>query len=151
MNLSRETTYLAARAIREHLHAYRDGELVGVSRLARGADSIFAKSVLDSGGALEVVLPSRDYRATKVKPDHAEQFDSLLAKAALVRIMDFGKAGRDAYVAANEAVLGPIDALVAVWDGQPATGTGGTADVVEEARSRDIPITVIWPDGASRQ
>lgn len=42
------------------------------------------------------------------------------------------------------------DALIAVWDGEPARGYGGTADVVDLARTRGLDVTVIWPDGASR-
>jgi hypothetical protein len=40
--------------------------------------------------------------------------------------------------------------LVAVWDGQPARGLGGTADVVAYARQRGVPMEVIWPRGATR-
>lgn len=43
------------------------GDLVGVSCIARGADSVFAQVVLDVGGRLEVVLPSRNYRR---RPDY---------------------------------------------------------------------------------
>ncbi|MEO3863692.1 hypothetical protein [Acrocarpospora sp. B8E8] len=124
--------------------------MIGVSCIARGADSLFAEAVLETGGTLEVVLPSRDYRQAKVKPDHAEQFDRLLSRSAQVRVMDFDHASREAYVAANEAVLGSVDELVAVWDGEPATGVGGTADVVAEARERGLPVRVIWPEGARR-
>ncbi|HEY1620682.1 MAG TPA: hypothetical protein VGG25_23870 [Streptosporangiaceae bacterium] len=42
------------------------------------------------------------------------------------------------------------DELWAVWDGQPARGYGGTADVVAHARSKGIPVRVIWPEGARR-
>jgi hypothetical protein len=45
--------------------------LTGVSCLAPGVDSLFAQVVLDAGGRLEVVVPSRNYRETKVSPDHA--------------------------------------------------------------------------------
>ena len=48
-------------------------------------------------------------------------------------------------------MLGTIDELVAVWDGGPGTGKGGTTEVVAEARTRGIPVTVIWPDGAARE
>ena len=40
--------------------------------------------------------------------------------------------------------------MFAVWDGQPARGYGGTADVVNEAHRRGLPVTIIWPDGANR-
>ncbi|GAB0104664.1 hypothetical protein JMUB6875_36390 [Nocardia sp. JMUB6875] len=69
-------------------------ELVGVSCIARGAESVFAQAVVDAGGRLEVVLPSHNYRERKVKPDHAEQFDDLLSRADTVRVTGFDDAGR---------------------------------------------------------
>lgn len=149
MNLTADTAVLVSEAIRSHLRQV-DGDIVGVSCIARGADSLFAEAVLEAGGTLEVVLPSRDYRAAKVKPDHADLFDRLLGKAARVRTMPFDHANREAYAAANEAMLGSVDELVAIWDGAPATGQGGTADVVAEARERGVPVTVIWPEGSAR-
>jgi hypothetical protein len=47
-------------------------------------------------------------------------------------------------------MLDMIDQLIAVWDGQPARGHGGTADVVNEAHQHQLPVTVLWPHGASR-
>jgi hypothetical protein len=47
-------------------------------------------------------------------------------------------------------MLTRADHLFAVWDGKAARGYGGTADVVAEARKRNVPVTVIWPEGASR-
>lgn len=150
MNLGETTTQLVATAIRAHLAGLDGPAFVGVSCLARGADSLFARAVLDQGGVLEAVLPSTDYRQTKVKPDHAPEFDALLAAATLVRTMPFDTANRDAYVAANEAMLGTIDQLVAVWDGQPSPDRGGTAGAVADARERGINVVVIWPEGSSR-
>src|SRR5690606_18629670 len=105
--------------------------------------------ILDIGAQLEVVLPSRDYRAAKVKPDHAVAFDDLAERATLVRVMDFDTAGREAYEAANDAVLGSVDRLLAVWDGETGQ-SGGTASVVELARERGVPVDVVWPEGATR-
>jgi hypothetical protein len=42
------------------------------------------------------------------------------------------------------------DVLLAVWDGQPARGPGGTGDVVAYARARGTPVEVVWPAGAAR-
>ncbi|MEV4889088.1 hypothetical protein AB0K48_06845 [Nonomuraea sp. NPDC055795] len=149
MNLTADTVWLVAEALRGHLAGKGPG-LTGVSCIARGADSLFAAAVLEAGGELEIVLPSRDYRQAKVTPDHAEQFDALIEAATKVRTMDFDNASREAYEAANAAVLDSIDELVAVWDGTGAAGIGGTADVVQEARARDLALTVIWPEGAAR-
>lgn len=150
MDLTDDTIPLVTQALREALKPYADGNLTGVSCLARGADSLFAQVIIDLSGQLEVVLPSTNYRETKVKPDHALLFDRLFAQATKVHTMPFDAAGRDAYVAANKAVLDSIDQLIAVWDGQPSTSRGGTADTVAEARLRSLAVTVVWPDGAAR-
>ncbi len=47
-------------------------------------------------------------------------------------------------------MLDRADELWAVWDGEPARGPGGTADVVAHARGRGVPVRVVWPPGARR-
>ncbi|MGW1005456.1 hypothetical protein [Streptomyces sp. NPDC002520] len=42
------------------------------------------------------------------------------------------------------------DELVAVWDGKPAWGHGGTADVVAYAERTGVRVRVLWPEDASR-
>lgn len=64
--------------------------------------------------------------------------------------MPYETSTRDAYLAASEYVLGRVDAMLAVWDGQPADGRGGTGDVVQRAQALGIPATVVWPEGAAR-
>ena len=151
MNLTPETVRLVDQAIRERLSPYAGDNLVGVSCIARGADSIFAQAVLDLGGQLEVVLPSSNYRETKVKPDHTPQFDELRRRASDVQVMPFAEANREAYEAANEAMVGKCDRLIAVWDGHAAVDQGGTGALVEYARSRGVPIEIVWPEGAERR
>lgn len=124
--------------------------LVGVSCLARGADQVFARVVLDLGGQVEVVLPAADYRERKVKPANAAAFEELIGRASTVRTLPFEHSDREAYMAASEAVLATVDRIVAVWDGQPSDGHGGTGDVVAAARERGLPVTVVWPAGAAR-
>ncbi|MEV0278518.1 hypothetical protein AB0I22_19340 [Streptomyces sp. NPDC050610] len=152
MDLTAATAEAVRTALRRLLEAYPAGSLVGVSCIARGSDSLFADAVLQAGGRLVVVLPSRDYRESKVKPDHADLFDRLLAAADEVLVMPYDSANRDAYEAANRQVLARAERLVAVWDGTPPGGKGGgTADVVVEAREMGLPVDVVWPTGASRE
>lgn len=148
-NLTPDTVPSVAGALREVL-AGAEPPLVGVTCLARGADQVFARVVLELGGEVEVVLPASDYRIRKVKSDNAAEFDDLLGKANTVTTMPFDTSNRDAYMAASEAVLSGVDAMVAVWDGQPADGHGGTGDVVSAAKDRGVPVTVVWPAGAAR-
>jgi hypothetical protein len=148
-NLTPGSRDLVAAELRDVL-SERQGSLVGVSCLARGADQVFARVVLELGGQLQVVLPAADYRERKVEPDNREEFDTLLGQAADVRVLPFETSNRDSYAAANDAVLADVDALVAVWDGAPPDRTGGTAETVEMARARGLPGTVVWPSGAER-
>jgi hypothetical protein len=147
-NLTDTTAELVAEELRKIL-ADQPDRLTGVTCLARGADQVFARAVLERGGALEVVLPARDYRERKVKADNAAEFDRLIAKAT-VHIMPFAESSRDAYMAASEHVLSTVDSMIAVWDGGPSGGHGGTADVVEAARNQGLDVTVVWPNGAAR-
>lgn len=126
------------------------GEIIGVSCLARGADQLFARAVLDVGGSLEVVLPASDYR-TKIKPGNLECYDVLLTAAETVHVMPFDTSCRESYMAASEYLLSTVDEVIAVWDGGPSGGLGGTADVVAAARQRGITVHVIWPPGAARE
>jgi hypothetical protein len=147
MNITAETERLVYDEITGRLKGEID--LVGISCIARGADSVFARAVLDVGGRLEVVLPTPNYREQKVEPDRLELFDALLAQADLVRAMGFSVTGREAYEAANAALLESSDRLIAVWDGQ-ISERGGTGTVVDLARARGIEVEVVWPDGSSR-
>ncbi len=48
-------------------------------------------------------------------------------------------------------MLAQSDILVAVWDGKPADGRGGTGQIVDEAARRGVPIVVVDPaNGATR-
>jgi hypothetical protein len=143
------TERLVDTAIREQLAAYAGSELVGISNLADGADQLFARAVLDAGGQLEVIVPAAQYRDGLPESAHAE-YDSLLAKAAKVDRLDRVESTEQAHMEASSAMLARADRLFAVWDSMPARGYGGTADVVAEARQRGVPVTVIWPEGASR-
>jgi hypothetical protein len=150
-NLTVESAPWVADALRAELAAHAGDGLVGVSCLARNADQLFARAVLELGGTLEVVLPAADYRSHKVKPDNAAAFDDLIGQATMVRTLPFETANRDSYLAAGEHVLSTVELMVAVWDGQPADGHGGTGDVVERARALGLPVTVVWPTGAARE
>jgi hypothetical protein len=147
--LPAETERLVDRAIREQLADYAGGDLVGVSNLADGADQLFAQAVLDAGGQLDVIIPAARYRDGLPEPTHAA-YDALLARASHVQRLDRIESDEEAHMQASNAMLDRAERLFAVWDGKPARGYGGTADVVAEARNRGIPVTVIWPDRASR-
>jgi hypothetical protein len=124
-------------------------DMTGISCLADGADQIFARAVTDLGGALEAVIPAEQYREVLPADSHTE-FDRLLAMAETVRRLPFAEPTPRSFMAASELMVDAADELYAVWDGKPARGYGGTADVVAYARERGKPVNVIWPPGAHR-
>lgn len=152
MDLTSESVPLVRAALADLLKAHAADELVGVSCIAAGSDSLFAEAVLEAGGRLVVVLPSQDYRQAKVRPDHAETFDRLVEAADEVLVMPHETANRQAYESANRTLLERAERLVAVWNGAPPSGKGGgTADVVIEAREAGLSVDVVWPEGAARR
>ncbi|MEV0475679.1 hypothetical protein [Streptomyces prunicolor] len=123
--------------------------LVGVSCIADGPDTWFARAVLDHGGRLEVVLPAARYRAD-LPAWHHSTYDDLLRRATEVHRTGLDASGPDAHMAGSELLVDQVDVLLAVWDGRPARGYGGTADVVTYAREHDVSVQVLWPEGATR-
>lgn len=150
MNLTPETVELVRAGISEALQAHRGEDLVGLSCLAAGADTIFAQAILDAGAKLTVVVSSADYRDKKVSSEDQPSYDLLLSQATEVVTMPFETGGREAYAAANEYILTSIGHLFAVWDGQLPAAKGGTADAVSQAQKRGIPVEIVWPAGATR-
>lgn len=147
--LSEDTARLVEAGVRAAVGRYEAGGLVGVSCIADGADALFAEAVLDVGGSLVVVVPARRYRDSLPKSYRAT-YDVLLSRAVEVVELGHVESTSDAHMDASLRMLEGADELVAVWDGQPARGYGGTADVVAVARERGMRVVVVWPDGAAR-
>jgi hypothetical protein len=123
-----------------------------VSAMADGADRIAAQAALDLNETLEIVLPFQpaEYERDFETPELIEEFRALLARASSVIVLDGHISGRPlAYEAAGYTLLDNCDLLIAVWDGEPGRGRGGTRDWLSEAARRAMPVVVIPPDGAS--
>jgi hypothetical protein len=131
-----------------------------VTALAEGADRIVARAVLGYEGArLDVVLPMRieDYLEDFKTPQSQQEFASLLALCRHPVMLrrtridaeartpeEAQKLRRAAYESAGRWVVSHCDVLIAVWDGEAAHGRGGTADIVEYAKSQRCPVIRIW-------
>jgi len=150
-NLSAESTALVFGGLQDALQPHVGDGLHGITCLAVGADQLFARAILSLGGQYDVILPAHDYREKGVKPDNLADFEALIAGASDVQFMPFQTSGREAYMAASERLVTRSDRLLAVWDGKPSGGLGGTADVVAHARKVGVPVEVVWPTGARRR
>lgn len=124
--------------------------LVAVSSLAEGADRVVAERALARGGSLEVHLPLPPDDYADDFPATTAEFDALLGAARSVTVVPPDSEGsrEAAYERAGLAVLDGCDVLVALWDGEPARGRGGTAELVAEARRQGRPVRVITVERA---
>ena len=116
-----------------------------LSPLAEGADRIVARAGLALGADLQCPLPFHVAEYCRDFEDAAscEEFHALLAKASAVFQIEGSRAAEDAaYERVGRLVLEQSDLLIAVWDGEPAAGRGGTTQIVQEALAQRVPV--LW-------
>ena len=121
---------------------FPEADLMIVSPLAEGADRMVAEIALERGMRLLAPLPfARDeYLEDFESEDSKRQFLELLERADEVIELPSTEERNDAYAQLGEWVLKHSNAIIALWDGRPAQGKGGTADVVERALERGMPV-----------
>jgi hypothetical protein len=147
--LAPDISRLVDRAVRAFLGRH-EPPLVGITMCGPGADQLFARAVLELGGSLHVVVPATKYRDGFDDEQARRGYDELTSKAISTQVLPYVESTELAHMSGGKAVVLACDLLVAVWDGQPSRGYGGTADVVAFAERRRVPVEVIWPPGARR-
>lgn len=115
----------------------------GLSSLAVGVDQLFARLILEVGGALTAVIPAHDYETTFEDADR-RAYRELLKCARPIELPP-AIGGERAFFNAGRWIVDHCDQMIAVWDGAPSHGLGGTADVVAYALSRERPCLHIDP------
>ncbi len=128
----------------------RDEPVQALSSLAAGADQLFARIALDRGIPVTAVIPGMDYEAHLGDEEDVAAYRSILDECHRREDLPLAPTHEEAYAAAGHWIVDHADRLVAVWDGHPARGHGGTGEVVAYARERGVPVTVLWSEGVSR-
>lgn len=134
------------RVVGEINRAYARRSLKVLSPLAEGADRIVAKRILSSLEARLIALlpfPSDDYVEDFSTPESVKEFRDLCHQADQVIELPGSQMRVDAYVALGRVLLDACAVLIAIWDGEPARGRGGTAEIVQAARDRGLPLAWI--------
>ena len=134
---------------------------VGFSSLACGADMLFAEAMLERGGEMNIVLPfnESDFRAASVDVvpgvDFTERFKKILQNAGTVTTLNEQGSADDAaaFEYCNEVLVGlallkaqflGIDVMpIAIWDGKPGDGRGGTQSFVQAWLQRGVQTEII--------
>ncbi len=117
-----------------------------ISPLAEGADTIATEEILgieihseSKKPFLEVILPLKIHEYIKdfETGKSEEEFENLFKLADSVKTIQDATSREDAYYKAGKYTVDNCDVLLAVWNGKPAEGIGGTAEIIEYARSLD--------------
>ena len=116
-----------------------------LSPLAEGADRIVAHAGLALNADLQCPLPflASEYCHDFEDAASRDEFHNLLAKASTVFQIEGSRAREDeSYERVGRMVVEQSDVLIAIWDGEPAAGRGGTTQIVEEALAQHTPV--VW-------
>lgn len=119
------------------------GIVYGVSSAASGGDLLFAESCLQLGLPIRILLPMQ-------KTQFQEDFDEATWERAL-RVMDqalsvevtgSGESRDDRYYECGIETVLQSQLLLALWDGEPSQGLGGTENIVIYAKDQGRPV--VW-------
>jgi hypothetical protein len=136
----------ALRSVVESLRAEVSGKLFGYSSIAIGADTIFAETCIALGIPWIALLPRprEDFKKDFTESDWAKTSE-LLEQAARVESLPPARSRDLGYLEGGLSTVDESDILIAVWNGEPSRGTGGTAEVVAHAENLAKPIILIDP------
>ncbi len=117
-----------------------------LSCLAEGADRLVARLAADTiGASLVAPLPfaPEEYEKDFASAQSRREFYDLLGEAQLWFVVD-DDGGRDgdrscSYACVGAWLVAHCDVLIAVWDGKPPRGDGGTGQLVEWVVKGQVP------------
>lgn len=147
--------YGASKAGRQW-YAHEPPVLRAVSPLAEGCDRIFAEEAIARSYQILCPMPfhqpeyAKDFTGDAAQePQSLQHFQALLAAADKTGLVKFELDGErsseaEAYHMAGRVVLNQSDLLVAIWDGRPDAGEGGTLGSIREAVRFHVPV--LWID-----
>ena len=122
-----------------------DRSLTIISSLAEGGDRLVAQRALAKFHArLVVPLPMSEdeYSLDFEQAGSDQEFRMLLGRASEIVRFPSASDRPAAYAETGHYLLSQCDVLIALWDGLPPHGDGGTATVVSSARKMAHPL--VW-------
>ena len=120
-----------------------------ISALAEGADRLVASCALALGWQLCAVLPlmQGDYETDFHDEKSVAEFRELLKRSTWVKVLESKHHLRPAcYHELGLWLSQQAQVLIALWDGEPAKGPGGTAEVIRNFREGVALAQPILPD-----
>ncbi len=154
-------------ALRDHLQdlskQYPNSRFTVLSPLAEGADRLIAKLAMQELQAelqVPLPLPYELYANDFTSDDSILEFQQLIGEAtayfelpmrfgnlhALAKTPETNELRNRQYALAGAYVAQRSDHLIAIYDGKPAAGTGGTGEILEWYQGESIPDEYLFND-----
>ncbi|SRR5579875_461313 len=121
-----------------YLHSQQS--IVLFSALALGADQLFIQVALELGIPVEAVLPCTQYETIFPSEEDRATYQRLLHACQSSHQLPAQKCSDEAYLAAGQWIVDHCDLLILAWNGLPARGRGGTAEMASYARRVNRPF-----------
>ena len=119
------------------------GLVYGISSVAAGGDLLFAESCIQLALPLRVLLPlPADEFRKDFDADTWSRAERVLARAASVEVIGRSPSREECYYECGIETVHQSRLLLALWNGLPAEGLGGTEDVVSFAKGVGRPV--VW-------
>ncbi len=134
-------------AIRNFLARQKEshqGIVYGVSSAASGGDQIFAESCIELGIPIRILLP-------RPAPQFRSDFDEaswqrtqrILNAAISVETVTGSEDQNEQYYDCGVRTVSDCQLLIALWNGLPSRGAGGTEEMIDYARKIGYPVAWI--------
>jgi hypothetical protein len=117
--------------------------IYGVSSAAAGGDLLFAESCLQLGLPIRILLPApkEQFREDFDEPTW-NRAESVMQRAMSVEVIGNGETKEERYYECGAETVQQTQILLALWDGKPSQGLGGTEEIFTYAKNQDRPV--VW-------
>lgn len=141
----KESRQFAAQSVRALLTSYTQhySDLILYAPLAIGSDQLFVQTALDLHIPVEAVIPSNGYETHFASDEERAAYQRLLSQCRSVHLQPFPLPTDEAYLATGRWIVEQSDVVLLIWNGQPAKGRGGTADIASYAWHTGCPFVSI--------
>ena len=135
-----------------HQKESHHGILYGICSAAAGGDQLFAESCLELNIPLRILLP-RPAEQFRADFDEAswQRTVRIMENAISVEVTGRQEAQNEQYYDCGIQTVAESQLLVALWDGQPSRGFGGTQEIVSYARKTGHPVAWIHSETGALQ
>jgi len=117
--------------------------IYGVSSAAVGGDLVFAESCIQTGIPVRILLPfSKDQFREDFDEPTWKRSEAVMQQAISVEVIGGGQSAQESYYDCGIETVQQSQMLVALWNGNPARGLGGTAEIVDFAKEQARPL--VW-------